>query len=430
MIRSININFLMKLKVGKSIIQSFFSILFYKITLDLAYYFVISRVWDYSGFVLNLDIFKLFESYLLLFAIFVALPKSSKKLSNIVLWLLILLSYVPVLTLFSLMDYSRIYTYAITGFWLLVFLLLKFPTFFLPFFKKTQSKIIYYLLFFFLSTSTVFLIYKYLGFSLNFDLTKVYEIRYKYIEAGVPFAGYLFTWLAYVVNPVFFAQFIIKRKYFLVILIIILQLFLFSATGLKTFLFALPFVLILMWIINQKNPFIWMAYGLTGIILLGIFSYFLINDLWITSLFVRRTLLVPAQISFFYYDFFSNNGYLFLSQHHIFSNFLDYPYHLKPPHLIGEIYFNDPKMGANNGIYGDAYMNFGFVGFLLWGFLLAMILKLIDIFSKNKDKILLVAIIAIPSISLVNSALLTCLITHGLLLSLIILYLIPKQNEK
>ena len=416
-------------KIKKQNLYNFFFIILYKAILDLSYYFVISPVWRYARFDLNFSTLKFIESFFLLSIIFILMPKSKEKLSNIMVWLLILLSYVPMLTLFAFMDQPRVYMYAVTGFWALVFLLLKLPVVSFAPLKNSQSKIIRYSIFIGLTGIVFFLIYKYLGIFFNFDLTKVYDIRREYRAIGIPFAGYLFNWLAYIVNPIFFALFLVKRKWIWVGLIIFLQILLFSVTGLKAFPFALPFVLALMWIVNRKNPLAYMAIGLTGIILLGMFSYWLIDDVWISSLFTRRTLLVPAQLSFLYYDFFSNNDYTFLSQHRIFQFFLDYPYSLSPPNLIGEVYFDSSEMGANNGIYADAYMNFGYIGFIFWAVLLTTVLKLVDSFSKNKKITVTIAAIAMPSLSLTNSAFLTSLLTHGLLLSLLILYFLPKERQ-
>jgi len=417
------------LAVKKNTLWAFLSIIFYKIILDLSHYFVISPVWGYMGFNLRFSTIKLIESYFLLFIIFIFLPKSSKRLSNIMIWLLILLSYIPMLTLFAFMDQPRIYMYAVTGFWPLVFLLLKFPAISISPLKKSQSKIIRYLIFFSLFLTVFLMIYKYFGLSFSFSLTKVYEIRKVYTEMGIPLAGYLFNWIAYIVNPIFFTIFIIRKKWIFAALTVVLQLLLFSVTGMKSFLFILPFVLGLTWVITRRNPLAYVAIGLAGIIILGMFSYWFVDDLWISSLFTRRTLLGPAQLSFFYYDFFSENEPTFLSQHRIFRTILNYPYRLDPPHLIGEVYFDSPEMSANNGIYADAYMNFGFAGFALWGILLGIILRLTDSLSKNKDMRMAVAAVAMPALFLTNSPLLTCLITHGLLLALMLLYLLPKEKQ-
>jgi len=418
-----------ELKIKKQNLYSFFSILFYKIILDISYYFVISKVFTHMKFELNLNVIKSVESYFLLLIVFILMPRSPKKLSNIMVWLLILFSYVPMLTLFAFMNQPRAYMYVVTGFWILVFLLLKSPAVSFTPLKKIQSKIICYSILMGLSGIVFFLICKYFGIHFNFDLTKVYDIRAQYFEMKIPLAGYLFTWLAYVINPIFFALFLSKKKWLPIVLIVVLQLSLFSATGNKTFLFALPFVFALMWVANRKNPLMWISIGLAGLVLLGMLFYWLIGDIWFSYLFTERALLIPAQLSFFYYDFFSKHKFTFLSQHRIFRNFIDYPYHLDPPHLIGEVYFNRPEMGANNGIYADAYMNFGFIGLVLWGMLLVIILKLIDSFSKNKDMKITIAAIAMPVISLINVALLTNLLTEGLLLVLLLLYLLPKSKE-
>ena len=408
-------------------IWSFWSILFYKLALDLSYYYIISPVWGYMKFESHFNIIKLFESLFLLFLIFSLMPKSSRKLSNVMVWLFILFSYVPMLTLFALKDESRLFMYAVTGFWLMVFLLLDMPRISLPS-SLREAGVIRLSLFILLSLIALLITYRYLGFSLNFDLTKVYEIRSKYVEAEIPLAGYLFNWAAYIVNPLFFALFCVKKKWIFVSFIVCLQLFLFSTTGHKTFLFALIMASALMWIVTRRNPLGHMTIGLAGIIFLGMLSYWLIGDVWISSLFARRTLLDQPQQYFFYYDFFSNHDFTFLSQHRIFNIFTNYPYQLDPPNLIGKIYYGSPQNNANTGIVGDAYMNFGFAGLALWGIILVVILKLVDSCSNRVDIRVGVAAIAMPTITLINSALLTNLLTHGLLLSLLLLYLLPKWN--
>ena len=67
--------------INKSIIWAFLGVLLFKITLDLSYYFIISPIFEYMRFSLNLNVIKLIESYFLFTVIFILMPKSSKKLS-------------------------------------------------------------------------------------------------------------------------------------------------------------------------------------------------------------------------------------------------------------------------------------------------------------------------------------------------------------
>jgi len=414
----------------KSTVLSFLSLFIYKIVLDFSYYFIIHPIWNYMGFVLNINILKIVESYMMLFIVFILIPKSYNKISNIAIWLLLLMSYVPMLSLFGMANEPRLYMYSVTLFWILIFLFYR--TIFkisLRSIKKAQSIIILWAIFIIFIIIDFVLIYRYLGFSLHFNLKQVYNIRAKYVSKNISFSDYLFNWSAYIVDPVFFAIFWIKRKWIFVTLIVVLQLLLFSGTGMKSYLFAIPFVLLLMWVVKCKYPFSLVSISFAGGVIFGMFSYLLINDRWITSLFTRRTLFVPAELSFYYYDFFSKHGFLFLSSQRIFREFFKYPYKLSPPHLIAAVYFNNPLMSANNGIISDAYMNFGFVGLVLWAVIVVIILKLIDNFSSGKSSIITIAAVAMPVMFLSNSTLSTSLLTHGLFISLILLYLLPRGIE-
>lgn len=411
-------------RIRKSTLQSFVLIFAYKLILDASYYFVISPVWGYMGFIFDFNFFKLIESFFILFIVFSFMPKNSERLSAVMIWLMILFCYIPMLTLFAMKDEARSFMYPVTFFWVFIFLLVDTPYITIKLLRG--SKTIKYFLYFTISVLGLSLLYLSLGFSLQFDLSKVYEVREKFGETRIPLSGYFISWLGYILNPVFFAIFIRRRKLIMAAMIVLFELFLFSSTGNKTLLFALVFVSVLMWTIGRKNPLALIAAGLAGVIGFGIFSYFVFGDLWIASLFTRRAILDQPQQYFFYYDFFSKHEFTFLSQHHIFLYFSDYPYHLEPPNLIGKVYFGSQMNSANTGIIGDAFMNFGFSGLFIWGVILILLFKVIDSLTLQKDKKVAVAAVAMPVITLMNSALLTNLLTHGLLLSLFTLYLLPR----
>ena len=416
----------MVLKLKKNTILAFLSMLLYKIILDLCYWLVISPIFRYAKFVLEVNGAKLVEAYLLLPVIFVLMPKSPKKLSNIMIWMLILVSYVPMLTIFALKDESRVFMYAATFFWLIVFQLVRLPRIRLR--SLERSTVIGYALSAFIGMVVFLMLYWRFGFSLNLTIKDVYGIRTQYSRTEVPLAGYFINWQAYILNPVLFLTFTIRKKWLYAGLIVLFQFFLFSTTGLKSFLFSIPFVTFVVWATTRKNVFAYIAAGLVGVILVGMLSYWLVGDILTSSLFTRRTLLVPAHTYFLYYDFFSQNDPVLLSSTRIFRSFLDYPYHLAPPNLIAEASFNLPEMAANTGLVGDAYMNFRHAGLVLWGILLAAVLKLVDACSAGKDIRITTAAVTMLVLSLVNGGLLTNMLTHGLLLSLLVMYLLPKKK--
>jgi branched-subunit amino acid transport protein len=149
----LNQQYIKKILLKKSSIYAFLSLIIYKIFLELSYLFVIYPKYFYSGFTLNLNNLKLFESYLLF--IFIFMPKGKEKLSNVMIWILILISFVPTLVFFAFNDESRIFMYAVTGFWLIIFLLSKLPTISISALKANQSLNILY---------SIFIFFLFLGF--------------------------------------------------------------------------------------------------------------------------------------------------------------------------------------------------------------------------------------------------------------------------
>lgn len=419
------------LKVNKSNMYLYVSGVVYLTVLNLSYYFVISRMWDYFGFLLDANYFKLLESYILLFVVIFCMPKSERRLSNMLLWLMILISYVPMLTVYALKDESRTYMYATTVFWIFTILLLKMvKKIKVNFVKDSQARLISYFLFMLLSIAAIVLIGVYIGFSINMDLNKVYEIRSDFTGAQIPFSGYLFNWLALIANPLFLSIFLIKKKWLYSALAIIVQLYLFSVTGNKIYLFAVPFVLLFAYSIKLKRPVVFVVNVFSFLITIGIATYFLFSDIWVSGLFANRTFLDQAVVSFYYHDFFSKNESIYLSSTSIFNLFVNYPYELDPPHLIGATYYNNPLSNVNSGIISDAFMNFGFAGFIIWPVMLALLLKFTDSFSKGKDLRICLAAVGTMPIILTNIPFFTSFFTNGLIAGMVFMYLMPKSKNE
>jgi len=418
------------IKIRKGWREAFLAALTYRIFLDLVYYISIARVWASEGFILNPDPIKIAESYLLFFFIFLLMPKGTKKISEIIIWLLVFFSYVPSLTLYAMASGPRLLIYGITFFLMLVFALSSaMPIPKIVFLKKSQGTGLCTFFFAVFSTAIVFLIFNHGMFTFNFDLNKVYEIRRMFVGLNIPFSIYLFNWVALILNPFFFVAFLRKKKWFFLVLVALFQMAIFSITGNKVYLFAIPFILFIIWFIRTRRPLFSASIGMTAMIIVGLIASFFGNN-WVSNLFANRTLLVPALVTFDYYDFFSKNDLVYLSSNRIFDNFLVYPYNLDPPHLIGSVYFGNPIMNVNCGIIADAYMNFGLLGFVILPFLLVILLKIADSFSNNKNIEMAIAAFGMSVIFFTNVPFLTLFLTDGMLLSLLILYSLPHENEK
>jgi hypothetical protein len=143
--------------------------------------------------------------------------------------------------------------------------------------------------------------------------------------------------------------------------------------------------------------------------------------------------MIPAKVSFHYYDFFSQNEHVYLS-HSIFKSFIEYPYSVPPAETIGHIHSSSGASGlrtwANTGIVADGYMNFGFAGIILWSVLLAVLLKIADAVTQSRNIKTTWAILLLTFYIMVDGAPLTTLLTHGLFLAIMLCYFIPKEKSK
>jgi hypothetical protein len=152
------------------------------------------------------------------------------------------------------------------------------------------------------------------------------------------------------------------------------------------------------------------------------FSYFIFiifdNNLY-GSLFIRRVFFVPSFLTFTYYEFFSNEQFIFWSNS-ITSKFIEYPFDLYPAKLIGAYLGTDAH--ANNSFLSTGYMHAGIVGILFYSIIFSLILRLFDSIVYNQKFIWIsVAVVIIPIRSMISSAdLPTALLTHGVFISLVL----------
>lgn len=422
--------------IKRSTLIAFFSVTLFRVMLDVSYYYIIGPEWCNWGFALDIDPFKFWESYIVFFLMLLYIPKRSDKVSQAVLQLFFLVAYIPVQTHYALSNRDRVWFYCFTLFWFIVITLNR-SKLRLSFRPLKEGKYITLVIMIVFSMLSVVLVYSYMGFSFNIDLSKVYEIRSNYMKTNIPLSGYMINWTARVVLPLMIIIALFgkrgKRSYLLLLIAVFLQLFLFSSSGHKAHLFRIPAVIGLALLVDKKKFLTKLSLIFTTLIFSGMFLYLQFDDFWVISLFTRRTFLLPAKITFFYHEYFSENNLIYLS-HSIFKSFINYPYQMFPPHIIGKAYFPESVPGlyawANTGIVGDGYMNFGYIGVFLWAILLATILKFADAVTESRNIKIVWPILLMTFYIMVDGAPMTSLLTHGLILALLLCYFTPKLQNK
>lgn len=408
-----------------------FGLVIYRVSLDIAFLTFLDTEFYYSGFRLNFSFINYSLSWILLLYLFIFIPKQSDKISNTTLQLLFLMMYVPFSSFFGMTKNSLEWFLIFSLFWLIVVYLLnlKFSFKIIKPPKKSTQKNVFFTLLFFVIIVFVILFYK-VDFKLNFDIYAVYDIRAEKLTESIPLAGYFVTWTAKVFLPFLLVYSILKikpRLNFQTIFILVLFFIIFSITGHKSYLFAVPMLIGSILLLRTSNFYLTTLTVLSSLTILGVSFYMAFGSVDILTLLVRRTLFIPAQISFYYHDFFQDN-HVYLSNG-IMSPFFNYPFDAEPPFLIGEHYFSKPEMSANNGIISDGYMNFGIIGVIIYSIILVIILKLLDSLTLNKNKYILWPLIFLGVKSLIDGALLTSLWTHGFFLAIFLCFLYPLENK-
>jgi fructose-specific phosphotransferase system IIC component len=82
-------------------------------------------------------------------------------------------------------------------------------------------------------------------------------------------------------------------------------------------------------------------------------------------------------------------------------------------------------MGANNGYVSHGFAHAGYFGVIIYSIILGLLLKLIDDMTYNKLPLWFSISLSIAPLRtvLINSDLFTTMLTHGLFISLIIIFL-------
>lgn len=257
---------------------------------------------------------------------------------------------------------------------------------------------------------------------LSFDLSTVYQVREQFLEDAAPFIGYLVPWQGYVLDPALMLIGFMRRSALIGLLGLALQLLLFAMTGFRAFL-LLPLLLLgLLLIGRRRNLAALVLVGMMAVVGVALALYAWLDAPIVPTLLVDRVIMVPAEIHYWYYDFFGVHSQppLQLSQSILGALSVSH-YNVPIAEVIGWQYMGSAA-SANVGLFADAFANFGFAGCGIYALLFALLLKLVDAASYETDNRVAIALLGMPAFELVNSGLLTTLSTHGLAVAIVVLW--------
>ncbi|WP_374446391.1 hypothetical protein [Providencia sp.] len=364
------------------------------------------------------------------------LPKNIDSTLSLFLILFFFVIYIPGLSLLTLIiRLSLIQMISFYTMSSLSFLILK--IFSLNLSRKiivpTLSIKAYLLFFLGLLLISFSLIFYYYDFSLSSlislgNISELYDIRWRYREQNthIPtIAVYALTINSKILIPFLLFYGMQKKNKSIIITSFLLQFLLFMITGQKSLFLGWLYVYGFCKLIEHQKTL--RTQKLIQLILfLFVLSLFLFNigfDI-LLNIVLRRIFFYPGILATYYLDFFSNHPVTYLS-HSILSSFIDNIYHKDPPFIIGEYYFSREEMSANANYLVSSFADFSYAGMLVYTFILASFLKLIDMTIVFKDNPKLLSLFLLPLWALLDSSLTTVFLTHGLAFGFILIVICP-----
>jgi hypothetical protein len=303
---------------------------------------------------------------------------SSETVSSQIATVLALISLIPTTTLIAYNpQYTGPYVLLIFIYWFLFLLACLFMPAVRLFRRPWRSELPHVIALAVLSAAILYVSWQFTGFRLHFGLFDVYDLR---AEArgyrAAAFLGYLAT-MADNTLPVLLGYYLRRRWLLVACLVATVILFNYGVSATKQVLFLLVFALASVTIRDgtRINGKILMA--LTAVVLLGLVELFVAGSVFVGILSIYRVFMLPAHLHWIHFDFFQTNELLFLTQSAL-RFFFESPYKDNIQFLLGEFHIGDITARANNGLFSDAYMNFGALGVFFYPILAVFLLKLVD----------------------------------------------------
>ncbi len=402
----------------------------FRLLLELSYRDFVHPIYEYAGFSMEDNPEKYIESWVLYFGMLMFLPEKTLKPSDYLIGLAFFCFMAPLLVFYGFADHSRWALYYVLIQYGIVNLVRGGRTISIPLIKNGPA-IALGVTVTIIGMATVWMVAS-IGFSnFNLDLDAVYDYReYANINIFTTGAmGYISVWATTVCGPVVLTLALRDRRYMLALGIFFLHVFWFGITSHKSVLFHPLLVLAIYTVFRYSRAVSLVPLGLSVVVLFSLYTYYSTESLFLSGTIVRRVFFVPAHLTFTYFEYFETNPFVFWSNSFL-SWFIRYPYDDWVALMIGR-YLNDPYLWANNSFFSTGYMHAGFLGVLIYGLTVGILLKVVDSLTYMGVQLWMsLSVVIVPFYSLFTSSdLTTTLLTHGLGLAILVLYLLGQPSN-
>lgn len=281
-----------------------------------------------------------------------------------------------------------------------------------------------------LAVATVFVGYGLDGFDLSFNDVYDRRLAARGAEAPYPGANYIFTWLKSPLAPLLLLIGIYWRHPYAIGIAFLGVLTLFSLTGEKV-AFVVPLVaLAAAWAARRRQqggraPLFGMS--LTALIVLPVVIAWLYPPANLDYLVTRRLGLVPGTLTHTYVEYASEQGFTRFSQSWL-RWFFEPGERASLGTRVGDWASSGSGLNANANIWAEGYASAGLAGVIVNSVLLALILILFDKMAASRDFTIATGLFVAVSFVYVNGYIHTSLLTGGVLLALLLVWLMPDPR--
>ncbi|MBR2550265.1 MAG: hypothetical protein IKE92_09670 [Clostridiales bacterium] len=429
-----NINW--TIKIGSKERQKKYLLFFiYIMSICLAYIWVLSPTYSYSLLTYRPNTIKLCLSVVLILITLAFIPSDEDKPSTFLFYIYFSITYIPTATYYWLNDQPTPFIVYETVCVLLIAFVVKWNA--KPIQMSTnRAKVLIQLIFFIYIISCIYLVLHNGGIHLNSIISDIYSVRSENNISGL--SGYLLNWCAKSFMPLFFVYFFIKRKWVGVFLTSVLQAILFFSYGFKAFIVAVIMLIGVSALMMHPEKFKerWMIILSFGNVICTIFAK--LFSLVFINLYSYRTLILPAQGQFEYYDFFTHHDFLYFSEGSIGKLFgIQYPYSESIGRIVNYYIYSGTKISnGNTGALSYGFADLGFGGMLLAALAIGIVFVIVDSTTKNLPKLITVGAMAYQMFILNDNNILICINTGGIFWTIIMLIIISSlyssitQNQR
>ncbi len=348
------------------------------------------------------------------------LPRKAAH-STTIIWIVFITHFVSSLAVSSVVvEYSFQHTFFLV-LWTAVFALASRLSTLISFqvprirFSRTLFTILIVFLFSFVFLS----VYMHFGFENIPSLFDVYGRRSEYkkdiYESNSIIIGYIITIGGFSVAPIImiyaykaFSEKNYLKSSLLFIMSFIISLIIFSATGLKSVAFSSFAILAFSTFLNKKGYEVDRFFSVFSLFLMAIFAIYIydMNNFIFSHLF-RRVFLMPGMVTNFYMDFIGLWNIDSLE---------------KAPLVIDKVYFNSDG-SANSGTIGSGLAMYGTAGIAMNIIIICVCLIFVDNLTKHIKPYISMSVFVPAAYAFSNSAQTTVILSYGLMVTTIILYL-------